>query len=414
MYLQQNYMNSEIINIGDEILIGQINNTNAQWLAKELQKLGIENRKISVIPDHPGDIRNALHNTRARIVVVTGGLGPTSDDLTKQSITEFFDDKLVFHPEIEAHIKQMFAKINYPYTDNNKGQSYLPGKAQILWNHYGTAPGIWIEKNNRLFIFLPGVPFEMKHIFENEVVPKIKKKFDLPYLYYKTVTVFGIGESLLADRIKEWEKNLPNNIKPAYLPHPGRIRIRLSAKGRELNQLKQIIDEQIQKLKSYIPDLTVSEQVEDLALAVHQKLSTTGKKIAFAESCTGGLLVSGLTQIPGASKFLMGGIVAYQTNVKIKTLNVDPGLIKKYSVVHEKIALSMAENVRKIMGSDIGIATTGNAGPTKGDSDAELGTCIIAVVTAQNQQVYSFKFGQPREKAVKKTVSKAYELIINL
>ena len=404
-------MTAEIINIGDEILIGQINNTNSQWLAQQLQKLGIETQKISVISDQPNDIKTALKNSKADIIVVTGGLGPTLDDLTKQSITEFFDDTLVFHPEIEAHIKQMFAQMNYPYTDNNKGQSYLPSKAEILWNHYGTAPGMWIEKDNRIYIFLPGVPFEMKQIFENEVIPKIKTKFDLPYLYHKTVTVFGIGESLLADRIKDWEQNLPKHIKLAYLPHPGRIRLRLSAKGAQLDILKKSIDEQIQKLKQFIPDLTLSEQVEDLALAVHQRLTESGKTISFAESCTGGLLVSGLAQIPGASKFLMGGIVAYNTQIKIDILKVDAKLIQKYSVVHEKVARAMAENVRKLMHSDIGVATTGNAGPTKGDSNAPLGTCIIAIATNETTEVHRFQFGQPREKAVKRTLSKAYELI---
>ncbi len=407
-------MTAEIINIGDEILIGQINNTNAQWLSQQLQKLGIETRKISVISDQPDDIKTALKNTKADIIVVTGGLGPTLDDLTKQSITEFFNDKLVFHPEIEAHIKQMFAKMNYPYTDNNKGQSYLPSKAEILCNHYGTAPGMWIEKNHRIFIFLPGVPFEMKHIFENEAIPKIKAKFDLPYLYYKTVTVFGIGESLLADRIKDWEQHLPKHIKLAYLPHPGRIRLRLSAKGQQLDELKNSIDEQIQKLKQLIPDLTLSEQVEDLAIATHQTLTESGKTISFAESCTVGLLVSGLAQIPGASKFLMGGVVAYNTHIKIDVLKVDAKLIEKYSVVHEKVARAMAENVRELMHSDIGVATTGNAGPTKGDSDAPLGTCIIALATKDTTEVYRFQFGQPREKAVKRTVSKTYELILQL
>ena len=405
-------MTAEIINIGDEILIGQINNTNAQWLAQQLQKLGIETQKISVISDQPNDIKTALKNSKADIVVVTGGLGPTLDDLTKQSITEFFDDKLVFHPEIEAHIKQMFAKMNYPYTDNNKGQPYLPSKAEILWNHYGTAPGMWIEKDHRVYIFLPGVPFEMKQIFENEVIPKIKAKFDLPYLYHKTVTVFGIGESLLADRIKDWEQNLPKHIKLAYLPHPGRIRLRLSAKGQQLDKLKNSIDEQIQKLKLLVPDLTVSEQVEDLALAAHQRLTESGKTISFAESCTGGLLVSSLAQIPGASKFLMGGIVAYNTQIKIDVLKVKDQLIKKYSVVHEKVASAMAENVRKLMHADIGVATTGNAGPTKGDSDAPLGTCIIAIATKDTTEVYRFQYGQPREKAVKRTVSKVFELIL--
>ena len=407
-------MTAEIINIGDEILIGQINNTNSQWLAQQLQKLGIETKKISVISDHPDDIKTALKNAKTDIIVVTGGLGPTLDDLTKQSITEFFDDILIYHSEIEAHIKEMFAKINYPYTDNNKGQSYLPSKAEILWNHYGTAPGMWLEKDKRIYIFLPGVPFEMKQIFENEVIPKIKAEFDLPYLYHKTVTVFGIGESLLADRIKDWEQNLPEHIKLAYLPHPGRIRLRLSAKGPQLDILKKSIDEQIHKLKQLIPDLTLSEQVEDLALAAHQSLTESGQTISFAESCTGGLLVSGLAQIPGASKFLMGGIVAYNTQIKIDVLKVEDKLIKKYSVVHEKIARAMAENVKKLMHADIGVATTGNAGPTKGDSDAPVGTCIIAIATSKSTEIYRFQFGQPREKAVKRTLSKVYELILKV
>jgi len=406
-------MTAKIINIGDEILIGQINNTNAQWLAQQLQKLGIDTLKIEVVADKPKAIKQALKNATADLVVVTGGLGPTLDDLTKQTITGFFGDKLVFHPEVETHIKQMFAKMNYPYTDNNKGQSYLPSKAEILWNHYGTAPGMWLEKNGQIFIFLPGVPFEMKQIFENEVVPKIKEKFDLPYLYHKTVTVFGIGESLLADKIKDWEKALPETVKLAYLPHPGRIRLRLSSKGNDLNKLKQVIEEQIKKLKQIIPDLTISEQVEDLALAVHQKLTEKHQTIGFAESCTGGLLVSNLAQIPGASKFLMGGIVAYNTKIKIEILGLDAGLIEKYSVVHEEVAKAMAMNVRIKMQANIGVATTGNAGPSKGDSDASLGTCIIAIATDNEVQAFRFQFGQPREKAVKRTVSKVFEILLN-
>ncbi len=405
-------MTAEIINIGDEILIGQINNTNAQWLAQQLQKLGIETTKMTVVSDRPEAIKTALKNTDADIVIVTGGLGPTLDDLTKQTISEFFDDQLVFHPEIENHIKKMFAKMNYPYTDNNKGQAYLPAKAQILWNRYGTAPGMWIEKDQRVYVFLPGVPFEMKQIFTEEVLPKIKKMFDLPYLYHKTVTVFGIGESLLADRIKDWEKALPKNIKLAYLPHPGRIRLRLSSKGADINKLKQDIDIQIQKLKTYIPDLSISEQVEDLALAVHRQLTEKQKTIAFAESCTGGLLVSNLAQIPGASKFLLGAIVAYNTKIKIDVLKVDQKLIEKYSVVDETVAKAMAEHVRQMMHADFAIATTGNAGPTKGDSDAEVGTCIIAIADKNRTEAYRFQFGQPREKAVKRTVSKAYELLL--
>jgi nicotinamide-nucleotide amidase len=406
-------MTSEIINIGDEILIGQINNTNAQWLSQQLQQLGFENKKITVIADEPVAISEALQNATARLIVVTGGLGPTKDDKTKQTITRFFDDKSVFHPEIENHIKKMFAKMNYPYTDNNKGQAYLPSKASILWNHYGTAPGMWIEHNNRVFIFLPGVPFEMKQIFENEAITKIKNTFQLPVLYHKTVTVFGIGESLLADKIQDWENQLPETISLAYLPHPGRIRLRLSAKGNSIDKLKKTIDEQIQKLKTYIPDLTISEQVENLALSVHQKLTEKKQTVAFAESCTGGLLTAEIAQIPGASVILKGGIVAYQTQVKTDVLNVPKKSIEKYSVVHEKIAEIMAIEVRKMMKSDFAIATTGNAGPNKGDSDAEIGTCIIAIAYKEGVKSYRFLHGQPREKAVKRTVSKSFEILLN-
>ncbi len=405
-------MKAEVVNIGDEILIGQINNTNAQWLAKELTGLGFDVDKITVIGDEPEEIKNALQNTQSDFVIVTGGLGPTQDDLTKQTITEFFQDNLVFHPEVEEHIKQMFARMNYPYTENNKGQSYLPSKSRVLWNKYGTAPGMWMEKNGRVFVFLPGVPFEMKGIYKEEVEPRIKQKFTLPEKYQKTVTVFGIGESLLADRIKEWEKQLPDEIKLAYLPHPGRIRLRLSARGENKEILKEKIEKHIQSLKQYIPDLTVSEQVEDLAFAVHKKLSEKKLKIAFAESCTGGRLVSDLAMIPGASKFLMGGIVAYNTLIKINVLGVDKEIIEKYSVVHEKTAEAMARNVKKIMMSDIGVATTGNAGPSKGDSDAEVGTCIIAVAYKEKLITFKHNFGQPREKVINRVVSKAYELIL--
>ena len=405
-------MKAEIINIGDEILIGQTHNTNAQWLGKKLRELGFDTQKISVIPDQPEAIKTALQNTQADLVIVTGGLGPTLDDLTKQTITGFFQDKLVYHPEIEKHIREMFAKMNYPYTDNNKGQSYIPSKATVLWNHYGTAPGMWIEQNGKSYIFLPGVPFEMKQIFEKEVIPRIKEKYKLPVLYNKTVTVFGIGESLLADKIKDWENQLPKEVSLAYLPHPGRIRLRLSAKGTDPNHLQEMIDAEIAKLKTYIPDLSISETVDDLAFAVHKALTQAQQTIAFAESCTGGLLTSNLAQIPGASKFLMGGIVAYHTQVKIEVLKVPRELIEKYSVVHEEVAKKMAENVRRLFKSDWGIATTGNAGPTKGDSSAEVGTCIVAIATAGNITAYRFLHGQPREKAIKRTVSKTYELLL--
>ncbi len=405
-------MTAEIINIGDEILIGQINNSNAQWLAQQLRKIGVDTIKMLSIADKPEAIAEALANVQADIILTTGGLGPTKDDLTKQSIADFFQDELIHHPEIEAHIKKMFAKMDYPYTENNHGQSYVPSQAKILWNHYGTAPGMWIENKSKVYIFMPGVPFEMKHIFEQEALPRIKQKYQLPILYHKTVTVFGIGESLLAHRIENWENQLPKEISLAYLPHPGRIRLRLSIKGNHKEKLIEIVEREVQKLKQNIPDLSISEEVENLELALHQKLTDSKQSIAFAESCTGGLLVSHLAQIPGASVFLKGGIVAYGTDIKINMLQIPKQLINRHSVVSEEVAKAMAENIRRMMHADFGVATTGNAGPTKGDSNAEVGTCIIAIADKNNVQAYRFLHGQPREKAVNRTVSKAYELML--
>ncbi len=407
-------MKAAILTIGDELLIGQVVNTNAAWLARQLTELGFDVKIMVTIGDTPEDIRDGLHITeeRADLIVVTGGLGPTRDDLTRQTIAEYFNRPLVYKKEVEEHIKKLFARMNYPFTDNNKSQAMVPEGTKILWNFYGTAPGMWIEKNGKIFVFLPGVPFEMKHIFTEYLAPELKKKFNLPRLVMKTMSVYGIGESLLAHRLEAWEKQLPPEIHLAYLPSPKRIRLRLQIKTRDEEKARALIEEQIEKLKQAIPDLTVTVETEDLAPVVHRIFKEKRLTLSVAESCTGGNVMGGLVMIPGASHFLKGGVVTYATEAKIKILGVSKELIEKYSVVSEEVAREMASKVREKFNTDIAVSVTGNAGPEKGDSPAEVGTCIIGIATKNQTDAHTFLFGQPREKAILRSISMAYDLAI--
>ncbi|NPA42673.1 MAG: competence/damage-inducible protein A [Chlorobi bacterium] len=407
-------MKAGILTIGDELLIGQVVNTNAAWLGKELTRLGFDVRWMLTVGDKPEDIKDGLEaiSRRADLIVVTGGLGPTRDDLTKQTIAEFFGRKLVYKPEIEEHIKKLFARMNYPFTENNKSQAYVPEGTKILWNNYGTAPGMWIEHEGKIYIFLPGVPFEMKHIFKEQVEPELKKRFRLPMWVHKTVSVFGIGESLLADRLKEWEAQLPPELQLAYLPSPKRIRLRLSAKTYEPERIMKLIDEQIEKLKQYIPDLTVSVEHEDLVHDLHRVFKEKGATLSAAESCTGGHIMAGIVDLAGASAFFQGGMVTYSIRSKVEVLGVPEDIIRREGVVSEATAREMASRIRQKFGTDYAVSTTGVAGPDKGNTDAELGTCYIGVATPRGTKAFKFLFGQPREKVIQRAQSKAYELLI--
>ncbi len=405
---------SAVLSIGDEILIGQIVNTNAAWISGRLTDAGFDNRMILTIGDTPAAIADGLNITgvHADLIIVTGGLGPTADDLTRETIARFFDRPLEYRPEVEKHIRKLFERMHYPFTDNNKSQAMVPQGTEILPNFYGTAPGMWIEHKGKIYVFLPGVPFEMKHIFTEELEPRLRERFQQPALVRKTVSVYGIGESLLAHRLKDWEAGLPPEIHLAYLPSPKRIRLRLQMRSDRPGEARRIIDKQIEKLRAVIPDLTLSVETEDLAPVVHQKLTAARQSLSVAESCTGGHVMAALVDIPGASKFLKGGVVAYAVDIKEKLLNVEPALVAQYSVVSEPVAQAMAEGVRRLFGTDWAVATTGNAGPDKGQSDAELGTCVIGIAGPNGSFVRTFLFGQPREKAIQRTMSKAYELLL--
>ena len=408
-------MRAELITIGDEILIGQIVNTNAVFLAKALNKIGIEITKITSISDNKEAIINALESSypRSKLVVLTGGLGPTKDDITKHTLCAYFNDILVENKEILFHIEEIFKKyVTTPINDQNRKQALLPSKAKILKNEYGTASGMWFEKNDQVIIALPGVPFEMKALVNDSVLPSLKSRYIRPFIYHKTVLTYGLGESAIAERIVEWENNLPKDIKLAYLPSLGRVRLRISGKGDDELLLEKRIDSLIGGLLPLIKDIFVGYEDDSMfEEKIQSEFLSRNLSLAIAESCTGGEIASRLTKIPGASGYFKGGLVVYQTNTKSNILDISETLIEKHSVVSKAVAELMALNVRKKFNSSIGISTTGNAGPSKGDSDAEVGTVWIAIAT--NERVYSekFLFGKHRDRIIGKAVNKALELL---
>ncbi|WP_282165898.1 competence/damage-inducible protein A [Cellulophaga baltica] len=409
-------MNAEIITIGDEILIGQIVDTNSAFIGKELNKIGVSVYQITSIQDEKSHILQALKDAESRvdIVIITGGLGPTKDDITKHTLCEYFDDSLVQNEMVLDHVKELFKKYisTSPLLQVNIDQALVPSKATILHNANGTAPGMWMTKNNTVFVSLPGVPFEMKYLITNEVVPKIQKEFNRPFILHKTIITYGIGESALADRISEWEEGLPSSIKLAYLPSLGMVRLRLSAKGAVQEEVEAVMASETKKLYLLIDDVIYGEEDDETIEAVIAKLLTSKKMtLSMAESFTGGTISEHLTAIPGASAYFKGCLVSYATEVKINVLNVPKEVVKMHSVVSAQVAEAMAINVRKLLKSDFSIATTGNAGPTKGDSNEEVGSVFIAVATPKGVYSEKFMMGSQRERVVQKSVNKALEML---
>lgn len=409
-------MKAEIITIGDEILIGQIVDTNSAFISKELNKIGVEVVQISSVSDARNHILEALKEAegRADILIITGGLGPTKDDITKHTLAEYFDDTLVTNESVLKHVEALFKKyITTPISDLNRQQALVLSTAHVLHNNYGTAPGMWIQRNGKVVISMPGVPFEMKQLMKNEVLPRIQKDFKLPFIIHKTVMTYGLGESAIAEKIEDWEENLPKHIKLAYLPNLGRVRLRLSTKGWDKNELENQIDYQIQKLYSLIGDIIVGlEESEAIEVVLGRKLKERNVSLALAESCTGGKLAEHLTSIPGASAYFKGGVVSYATHSKVSVLGVNQSLINEHSVVSAQVVEQMALGVQKIMKTDYAIATTGNAGPTKGDSDAEIGTVFIGIATPKRVYSEKFNLGNHRVRVVQKAVNKAMEMLL--
>ncbi|HRG19305.1 MAG TPA: competence/damage-inducible protein A [Flavobacterium lutivivi] len=408
-------MKATIVTIGDEILIGQIIDTNSGFIAKLLDRIGIETCEMISISDDKQHILNTFSQLQNKVdlVIITGGLGPTKDDITKHTFCEYFGDKLVVNESVLAHVTQMIEGFyKRPITQLNKDQALVPSKCVVLHNQMGTAPGMWMKKENTVFISLPGVPYEMKHLIENVVVPKLVKEYERPYIIHKTILTYGEGESKLAERIEEWENNLPAFIKLAYLPNPGRVRLRLSARGTDKAILEKAIEENVVSLTEIISDVIVGfDDDETIETVIGRLLKQHKKTIATAESCTGGKIAEVLTSVAGASSYFKGSIVCYATEVKINLLGIDEILINQHSVVSAEVVKEMALNVKKIMKTDYAIATTGNAGPSKGDSEAEIGTVFIALATPQDVVIQEFNFGQPRDKVIDRAVNKSLEMV---
>lgn len=411
-------MQADIITIGDEILIGQIVDTNAAFLGKALNKIGVEVRQIRSISDNKEAITNAFSEAQNNvdIVIMTGGLGPTKDDITKHTLCEYFGDTLTFYPNVMNHIEELFSKyVKAPVNALNRGQAMLPSSCTQLFNPHGTAMGMWMQKEDTVFVSLPGVPFEMKNLVHNELVPRIKETFSMPVLVHKTMMTYGLGESIIAEKIAHWEQDLPAHIKLAYLPNLGRVRLRLSAKGTNENQLNTQINTLFDALYPIIGDhITGFESEQPIEMQIGNTLVAHNWTLATAESCTGGALASIFTKNAGASAFFKGSVVSYATDVKHSVLGVSQSEIEQFSVVSEEVALAMAKGVLKQTGADVAVATTGNFGPTKGDADAEIGTSVIAIITPKQQSVQTFCFGKHRERNLQKTLNKALELLYTI
>ena len=408
-------MKAAIITIGDEILIGQIVDTNSGFIAKSLDKIGVDIHEMISISDNKNHILETFAKLQNQVdlVLITGGLGPTKDDITKHTFCEYFEDQLVRNEEVEKHVIELIEKaMNRPASQMNKDQALVPSKCTVLHNAVGTAPGMWIKKENTVYISLPGVPYEMKYILENGIIPKIVKEYKRPYIIHKTIMTYGQGESLVAERIEDWENSLPEFIKLAYLPSPGRVRLRLSARGIDKEFLEQKINENVLSLTQLIGDIIVGyEEDETIEVMLGRLLTSKNATLATAESCTGGKIAQMITSVPGASNYFKGSVVSYATETKISVLGISSELIKEHSVVSFEVAKEMALAVKKLMNTDYAIATTGNAGPSKGDGNSEIGTVFIAIATPNDLIVEEFNFGQPRVKVIDRAVNKAFEML---
>ena len=408
-------MNAEIITTGDEILIGQIVDTNSQWIGKELNKIGVSVYQISSIQDEERHILNAFKEAQSRvdIVIITGGLGPTKDDITKKTIAKYFNNQeIIEYPEVIDHIKNMFKKYNIPYNKVQQYQAQLPSKATLLMNRMGTAPGMWFYENNTVFISMPGVPYEMKGLMKHEVIPRIQEQFKLPFIVHKTVMTYGQGESVIAERIEDWANKLPDFIKLAYLPSFGRVRLRLSAKGPKKQVLEDGLHTVLQELYLLLSDIiTGHESGVTIEEHIGNLLKDSGKTLCTAESVTGGKIASTIVSVPGSSVYFNGSIVAYSSKMKQELLHVSSETIKKYSVVSSNVVEEMAISAMKKTNSDYVIAVTGNAGPTSDKTSIAVGIVFIAIASAKGVVVEEFNFGHPREKVINRTVNKSLQML---
>lgn len=411
-------MQTEIINIGDELLIGQVVNTNASWMAAEMNGAGFPVQRATVLADDRQEILNTLSEAenRSDIVLITGGLGPTKDDITKDALCHYFSTKLVFDQASYENVARIFRDRGLEVTDLNRKQAEIPEIAIPLLNKFGTAPGMWLEKERPgkspvIFISLPGVPYEMKNLVITEVIPRLTTKFlPLPTLH-KTILTQGIGESFLSDLLEEWENSLPAPLHLAYLPQPGIVRLRLTSSGPDKNLLRQLIGQETKKLYKLIPDYIFGEDEETLEGIIGKLLTERKSTLSTAESCTGGYIAHLITRIPGSSQYYKGSVIAYANDVKMKELSVTSKSLSTHGAVSEAVVKEMASGAREKFGTDFAIATSGIAGPDGGTPEKPVGTTWIAIATPENIQAFHYLMGDERERNIRKTALQGLNLL---
>lgn len=402
----------DIISIGDELLIGQVINSNASWMGQKLSAQGMQINRMVAVADTREAIMHALKNSaqNARVVLITGGLGPTKDDLTKDIACEFFGSKLILDEGVRSHVESFFKMRGFDLTKLNYWQAMVPNNCQVVANAVGTAPGMYFEKDEVHYLFMPGVPLEMKSIMDTWAIPYFKNLCQPPAYVEKTVLTHGMGESFLADKIADWENNLPEYFSLAYLPSPGRVRLRISARGENKDKLQAELEKQIIKLKSIIKALFFGYNDDTMEKVVGKLLLNKKATLSTAESCTGGLIAHKITTIPGSSQYFKGSVVAYANEIKEGILKVNSADLEKYGAVSETVVLQMAENMRKIYNTDYALAVSGIAGPDGGTKEKPVGTVWIAMATVDKVVAKKFLFGGERVR----NIDWAYQTALNL
>ena len=404
-----------IITIGDEILIGQIVDTNSVSISKHLNTAGITVHEKVSIGDTAQQIEQTLSRalSQSQVVIITGGLGPTKDDITKFTLAKIFSSAMHEDKRVAEHVRTMLKRRGIEYNALNQSQAMVPDCCTVLFNAHGTAPGMWFEdEKGRVTVSLPGVPFEMEHLMEDEVMPRLKAHFSLHANIHRTMITAGLPESMLAARIEEWEDALPENLKLAYLPAPNIVRLRLSAYDAEdAEAVRKQIDDEFDKLYKIIPDHIVGFESATMQELVHKILSEKGLTLATAESCTGGTIASRFTAMAGASAYFLGGVVAYANEAKRDILGVNFDDIIRYGAVSEQVARQMAEGARRATGADYAIATTGIAGPTGGTAEKPVGTVWMAVATPTQTIATQRNCGTDRGQIINRATAYVIEML---
>ncbi|MGI6339807.1 MAG: competence/damage-inducible protein A [Bacteroidales bacterium] len=407
-------MKAEIITIGDELLIGQTIDTNSSWIGAELSRAGFDIIRKSSIQDNRISILEALESASGRVdvVLITGGLGPTSDDITKQTLCEFFHTKLVVNQNVLAMINEMAKRRNMQMNENNRKQAEVPESCKVLTNATGTAPGMWFEKGKTIFVSMPGVPNEMKYIMNEHVLPELKKLFTSQVVIHRNIMTYGLPEAMLAETLSSFEADLPPEIKLAYLPSFGVIKLRLTGKGKNREHIAKLIDAQVIRLYSEIPEFIYGENEETLEMTAGKLLTKKGITMCTAESCTGGNIARLITSIPGSSAYFTGSIIAYDNSVKSLLLDVDKEAIMKEGAVSEKIVRLMAEGARKLLKTDFALATSGIAGPDGGTPEKPVGTVWIAVASQKRSVAEKHVFSIDRTININRFSLAALNLLV--